>query len=584
MPDVYHTSSPHSTPTPPLNAFSQLSRHRSITSQLEQGQNHPLPDRPSFEDLFRVMINSKVYVEESDLWRKSARERTSWIGSHGWYFLLYQPDGQPGASYWACRYCDLKGKHIILDIKATSSASEHLKKNHPREIQAGSVGSEGSEQPEDVPYKRRRLDFTGLTKSHAKSIQRAAICLIIDANLPFTIYENPAFQYMISRASTKLQALPWSGTSMVIAFEGIWKQQKMVIQQELLHADSEIHLGFDLWTSPGRQAIMGVTAHFIIKGKGPQVRLIAIRKQISAHNSLNLANTLEEIIRDWGITKQVKTLISNNASSNNTYIASLIPRLDPSAKKKQDIQARRIRCFGHILNLVSKAFLFGKDSESFERRSDTYVLLQQDEADLKHWRKAGPIGKLHDIVKFIRASPQRTQRFKILSHEISEASDQSDGFLLSQQTSKEVELIQDNATRWNSTYLMIERAIRLKDEVEGFYSSQNAKDPVPAQDILTSDDWLQLTEIMTILKPIWKITLRTQGFGEDGSYGRLWEVIIVMEYLLSHFEGWKTFYNGISSGDTQDLEPDEFQAFSQEASQRSTPIMCSSITSISETI
>ncbi|KAF5482903.1 putative AC9 transposase [Colletotrichum fructicola] len=512
----------HSTPTPPSNAFSQLSRHRSISSQLEQSKNHPLTDRPSFEDLFRVMINNKAYVQESELWRKGARERTSWIGSHGWFFVLCQSDGQPGASYWACRYCDLKGKQIILDIKATSSASEHLKKNHAREIEAVSVGSEGSEGPDDVPYKRRRLDFTGMTKHHAKSVQNAAICLIIDANLPFSFYENPAFQSMISGISMKLETLPWSATSMVHALEGIWRHQKEVIRQELLHADSEIHLAFDLWTSPGRQAIMGVTAHFITREKGPQVRLIAMRKQLGAHDGVNLANTLEEVIRDWGITNQVRTFVSDNASSNDTCIASLIPRLEPSAKKKQDARARRIRCFGHILNLVSKA-LFGKDSESFERQSDAYVLLQQDEADLKHWRKAGPIGKLHNIVKFVRASPQRTQRFKNLSREISEGSGQSSDILLSQQTFREVELIQDNATRWNSTYLMIERAIRLKDEVDGFCSSQSVKDPVPAQDILTSDDWLQLTEIMTILRPIWKITLRTQGFGQDGSYGRLWE-------------------------------------------------------------
>lgn len=201
-------------------------------------------------------------------------------------------------------------------------------------------------------------------------IQKAAICLIVDANLPFTIFENPAFQYMISGAGTRPQTLPWAGTSMVTASEGIWKQQKMVVQQELLHVDSEIHLGFDLWTSPGRQAIMGVTAHFIIKDKGPQVRLIAMKKQIGAHDGVNLANTLEQVITDWGITKQVKTLISDNASSNDTCIASLIPRLDPTVKKKQDIHARRIRCFGHILNLVSKAFLFGKDSDSFERQPD----------------------------------------------------------------------------------------------------------------------------------------------------------------------------------------------------------------------
>ncbi|KAK2751527.1 transposase-like protein [Colletotrichum kahawae] len=201
------------------------------------------------------MINNKAYVQESELWRKGVRERTSWIGSHG--------------CCWACRYCDLKGKQIILDIKATSSASEHLKKNHAREIEASPVGSEGSERPDDVLYKRQRLDFTGLTKDHTKSVQKAAICLIIDTNLPFTIYENPAFQSMISGISVKLETLPWSATLIVSELDGIWKHQKEVIQQELLHADSEIHLAFDLWTSPGRQAIMGVTAHFITREKGP---------------------------------------------------------------------------------------------------------------------------------------------------------------------------------------------------------------------------------------------------------------------------------------------------------------------------
>ncbi|KAH9241084.1 hypothetical protein K456DRAFT_1823887, partial [Colletotrichum gloeosporioides 23] len=228
---------------------------RSISSQLEQSKNHPLPDRLSFEDLFRVMINNKAYVQELELWRKGARERISWIRSYGYY--------------WACCYCDLKGKQIILDIKATSSASEHLKKNYAREIEAVSVGLEGSEGPDDVLYKRQRLDFTSMTKHHAKSVQNAAICLIIDANLPFSFYENPAFQSMISGISMKLETLPWSATSMVHALEGIWRHQKEVIRQELLYADSEIHLAFDLWTSLGWQAIMGVTAHFITREKGP---------------------------------------------------------------------------------------------------------------------------------------------------------------------------------------------------------------------------------------------------------------------------------------------------------------------------
>lgn len=112
---------------------------------------------------------------------------------------------------------------------------------------------------------------------------------------------------------------------------------------------------------------------------------------------------------------------------------------------------------------------------------------------------------------------------------------------------------------------MIERAIRLQEEVDAFCGSQNNPDPIPSQDILSRDDWRQLVEIMTILRPIWNMTLRTQGYGQDGSHGRLWEVITAMEYLLSHFEGWKAFYNDPS----HDAEVEASQASSQASAQAS---------------
>ncbi|KZL87314.1 hypothetical protein CI238_13094, partial [Colletotrichum incanum] len=72
---------------------------------------------------------------------------------------------------------------------------------------------------------------------------------------------------------------------------------------------------------------------------------------------------------------------------------------------------------------------------------------------------------------------------------------------------------------------------------------------------------------MTILRPTWKMTLRTQGFGQDGTHGRLWEVIAAMEYLLSHFEGWKMFYNDPSQNAEVEASQASSIAFSQPGSQ-----------------
>ncbi|KAJ0128213.1 Uncharacterized protein HZ326_28690 [Fusarium oxysporum f. sp. albedinis] len=76
-----------------------------------------------------------------------------------------------------------------------------------------------------------------------------------------------------------------------------------------------------------------------------------------------------------------------------------------------------MRCFRHILNLVAQAFLYGDDAAPFELQSEAYGMLERVEEDLEHWRAKGPVGKLHNIVKFIRASPQRTGAFKAHARE-----------------------------------------------------------------------------------------------------------------------------------------------------------------------
>jgi hypothetical protein len=79
------------------------------------------------------------------------------------------------------------------------------------------------------------------------------------------------------------------------------------------------------------------------------------------------------------------------------------------------------------------------------------------------WRKRGPVGKLHNIIVFICRTPQRRQKFK----------DQPDLQHLSAGGMSEFDhlnLIVDNATRWNSLYLMIDRALKLRDRIERFCS------------------------------------------------------------------------------------------------------------------
>jgi hypothetical protein len=250
---------------------------------------------------------------------------------------------------------------------------------------------------------------------------------------------------------------------------------------------------------------------------------------------------LFEIVQLWDIRGQVGTVISDNVTTNDTCLSYFYRQLDPSIRPA-DIKARRMRCYGHVLNLVARAFLFGKDAESFELESDINGMRGLQEQDLRHWRSKGPIGKLHNIVKFIRSSPQRSEYFKHIAHE-----QEDEEYHLCEESTAELEVILNNETRWNSTYMMIERALRKQTDIRAYiFALEGEKDEekrIPADDILSNEDWRVLGEVNEILTPLYHQTMRTQGWGKGDSHGRLWEVLVGMEYLLEHFEDWKGFYN-----------------------------------------
>uniref|UniRef100_A0A0C4BKZ8 AC transposase n=1 Tax=Fusarium oxysporum (strain Fo5176) TaxID=660025 RepID=A0A0C4BKZ8_FUSOF len=274
--------------------------------------------------------------------------------------------------------------------------------------------------------------------------------------------------------------MAWSGSSITREIHRLFEAKRDAIKTELCNALTAVHIIFDPWTSPNRFAIMAVFAHFIDQLGHQQSRLLALRRQFGAHSGENLAGSLIDI------------------------------RLDPSMTPV-DIKARRMRCYGHTLNLVARAFLFGKDAESFELESDINGMRGLVEQDLDHWHTKGPIGKLRNIVKFIRSSPQRSEQFKRVARE-----QDHEEYRLCEESMAELEAVMNNETRWNSTYMMIERALRKQTDIRAFiFATQEEEDGVrriPVEDILSSEDWRVLGEANEILKPIYLQTMRMQDW------------------------------------------------------------------------
>jgi hypothetical protein len=95
------------------------------------------------------------------------------------------------------------------------------------------------------------------------------------------------------------------------------------------------------------------------------VKIDNLRKIEGAYINENMIIYLIQIIGEYKLTDKLDYFILNNAESNDTCFRSYL-RTSLSDIGDEVIKARKIRYFGHVVNLAAKAFLFGKNADAYE--------------------------------------------------------------------------------------------------------------------------------------------------------------------------------------------------------------------------
>ncbi|KAF5482734.1 putative AC transposase [Colletotrichum fructicola] len=549
------------------NAYEMLGTPRlRISTQIAQALLVTPPLNSTIDDLPHIVVGSREFVLETQLSRRRGRGRSSWIRDHG-EFLVEVIQSRAGASFWSCRRCDAKGSPRLFGAAATSAPQEHLLRHKVCRISAVSdEDSDSSTLPSSADtsgppsYKRLRPN-SNVPRAKITTLRDLSVASIVSADLPFVHFENAYVQQMFRYHNPEVAGeIPWGRTAIRDRLDDFCRRGEALVKSELHSALSKIHLSFDLWSSPNIYAFMAVTGHFIHADGTIQSRLLAFPQHHGNHSGLSLSETLIDAVDRYELRPRIGVTISDNATNNDTCLRAFYRSISPEMTDA-DVKARRMRCYGHILNLAARAFLFGADKEVLEAESDFFRLCERYEDDLELWRKLGPVGRLRNIVKFVRASPQRTERYRKAAAEVDRDSD----FRIFSESRREAQLILNNDTRWNSTYLMIERAVKKKTEIQAFLLANNddddARQHISEKDLLSSEDWKVLAEIGMILEPFYLQTKRCEGWGINDGHGRLWEVTLGIEYLLSHLINWKIYYNAsLSPSIDHDDEGDSQQS------------------------
>jgi hypothetical protein len=253
-----------------------------------------------------------------------------------------------------------------------------------------------------------------VTSVNVDRIRHSLIQWIVQCQIPFRGISNEYFQELLLCLQPSLgRYIPTSHQTIADWVKEDFLEAKIYLNRQLLVAKSQIHLSFDIWTSPACRAIIGVCAHFLAPNLTLSHALLAIKEIEGLHSGENIASVISQVIQDWELQDKVGVFIGDNAGNIDTAVECLVSEFWPN---EVGMEARRARCFAHIINLAAKDFLFGKNCEAFvTEMNDLEQDSMNDEAFLareqERWRRQGVIGKFHNICRFIRQNPQRRQEF-----------------------------------------------------------------------------------------------------------------------------------------------------------------------------
>ncbi|GBC34340.2 zinc finger BED domain-containing protein RICESLEEPER 2-like [Rhizophagus irregularis DAOM 181602=DAOM 197198] len=304
-----------------------------------------------------------------------------------------------------------------------------------------------------------------LNKKFSNEIFRKNLAEWIAADdQPFTVVESPEFHHVI-HSCNPMAFIPSADTVKTDILK-LYKTHQSNMQDLLQNTPGKISFAIDAWTSPNIIGFLGITGHFIDVDWNLRNVLVDFIDLSGPHSGANLAKAFAACLQEKKILTKILGITADNAANNNTFLKS----------------------FEHTLQEILKQI------KAEEAQDEDMILEEFCNSRTTHTYEMIP--KLRRLIVKIRVSPQRRARF----------SSQCDLY----EDVKNLNLVLDVKTRWNSTYMMLKRALEL----------QKAK------------EWNQMKELCRVFEIFHKATVEMS----KAQYITLSSSIPVYNILLDHLE------------------------------------------------
>ncbi|KAJ5751474.1 uncharacterized protein N7511_008439 [Penicillium nucicola] len=329
--------------------------------------------------------------------------------------------------------------------------------------------------------------------------------------LPFNLVEYTSFKRLFHKARSAPAILPFPSADTIRRRLGSIVKDRQQRILRTLPPRSKISIALDCWTSPFSQAFIAITGYFIDADWVYREVLLGFKPVSGSHTGDNLSGVLLETLVEHEITDRVFGLTTDNASNNKTLATALQQALPDR------VFITRIPCLAHVIQLSLNQLLSrikaGPTNDSTETKwteKQSNLARQNAKQQSDSYQISSTLNKIRFLAVYINASPQRRETFCGL-----------------QITDIKIVPIQDVRTRWNSTYLMLRRAKRLRSIFTLFCTEYDCEEMLPSE-----QEWRQIDYLLSITEPFFDYTTQLSKTRDITAH----YVFMIYNKLFAHLE------------------------------------------------